>query len=125
MTNKYEDSDTRLEKAYGRLGTRNPTCVGCEFDGSPFALELAHIAPREFHDDVGILCSNCHRVQSDSEKDYPYQPQSNNPQMETIGRYLLGVSEFLQMIAARLSEFGQWLLVQSEHVLPYTPEEMA
>lgn len=125
MTNKYEDSDTRLEKAYRRLGTSNPICVGCGFCGSPYALELAHIAPREFHDGVAILCSNCHRAQSDSEKDYPYQPQSDNPQMETIGRYLLGLSEFFQMIATRMAEFGHWLLEQSEHVLPYTPEEVA
>ena len=125
MTNKYQESDKRLAKAYRRLGTHNPICVGCGFSGSPHALELAHVAPRAFHDDVGILCSNCHRAQSDSEKDYPYQPQSDNPLMETIGRYLLRVSEFLQMIAKRLSEFGHWLLEQSEHVLPYTPEEVA
>ena len=125
MTNKYQDEETRREKDYRRLRTRNPICVGCGYSDHPAALELAHIAPREFHDDGVVLCSNCHRAQSDTEKDYSYSPQSDNPEMETIGRYLLALSEFFQMMATRMSEFGHWLLEQSEHVLPYTPEEVA
>jgi len=125
MTNNYHDEETRREKDYQRLRTRNPICVGCGYSDHPAALELAHIAPRKFHDDGVVLCSNCHRVQSDTEKDYSYAPQSDNPEMETIGRYLLALSEFFQMIATRMFKYAEWLLEQSEHVLPYNPEEVA
>lgn len=125
MTNTYQDQDTRREKDFRRLRTRNPICVGCGYSGSPTAMELAHIVPRKFDDDAVVLCSTCHREQSDSEKDYSYAPQSDNPKMETIGRYLLALAEFLQMIARKATEYGHWLLEQSEHVLPYVPEEEA
>jgi hypothetical protein len=65
---------------------------------------------------------NCHRELSDAEKDYPYAPQSINPQMETIGRYLLALAEWFQRIAATIALFGAWLLEQSEHVPPHEPE---
>lgn len=71
MTKRYPDKDTRRERAYRRLGTRNPVCIGCGFAGQPEQMELAHIAPRGFHDNVGVLCRNCHGLQSDAEKDYP------------------------------------------------------
>jgi len=125
MTNKQPDIDTRRERDYRRLRTRNPICVGCGYSNSPAAMELAHIAPRKFHGDAVVLCSTCHREQSDTEKDYSYAPQSNNPQMETIGRYLLALAEFFRMIAKTAAEYGQWLLEQSEHVLPYKVEETA
>lgn len=125
MTNKYQDEETRREKDYHRLRTRNPICVGCGYSDHPAAMELAHIIPRKFDDDAVVLCTNCHRMQSDAEKDYSYNPTSDNPQMETIGRYLLSVADFLKLIAAKFEMFGHWLLEQAEHVLPYSPEEVA
>lgn len=114
--------EVRREKDYRRLRTRNPVCLSCGYSDHPAALELAHIAPRKFHDDGGVLCSNCHREQSDTEKDFSYAPVTGNPMMETIGRYLLALSEWLSRIGATLAQFGQWLLEQAEHVLPYDPE---
>ncbi len=122
MTNKYDDIDTHREKDFKRLRTRDPSCVGCGYNKNPAAMELAHIAPRKFHDDAVVLCSTCHREQSEPEKDYSYAPTTDNPQMETIGRYLIAVSDFLKMIAGTLADFGSWLLEQAEHVLPYEPE---
>jgi len=125
MTNKYQDEETRREKDFRRLRTRNPICLGCGYSEHPAALELAHIAPRKFDDDAIVLCSNCHRAQSDTEKDFSYRPTSNNPQMETIGRYMLSVSDLLKLIAAKFEEFGRWLLEQAQHLLPHNPEEAA
>ncbi len=122
MTKTYEDIETRREKDFRRLRTRDPICVGCGYCKSPAAMELAHVAPRKFHDDAAVLCSTCHREQSDAEKDYSYAPTTDNPQMEMIGRYLIAVSDFLKMIAETLAGFGHWLLEQAEHVLPYEPE---
>ncbi|WBQ14214.1 hypothetical protein L2D00_05900 [Hyphomonadaceae bacterium BL14] len=114
--------EERREKDFRRLRTRNPICLACGYADHPAAMEFAHIAPRKFHDDGGVLCSNCHREQSDTEKDFSYAPVTKNPPMEIIGRYLLALSEWLTRIGGTLAEFGRWLLEQAEHVLPYYPE---
>ncbi len=114
--------DERREQDYKRLRTRNPVCVLCGYDKHPAALELAHIAPKGFHDDGAALCRNCHREISDGEKDYPYSPETNNTKMETIGRYLLALAEWFRGIASTLEGFGQWLLEQA-HVLFPSQEE--
>ena len=121
MTNSTSETKRR-EADYRRLRTRTPICLSCGYSDHPAAMEFAHIAPRKFHDDGGVLCSNCHREQSDQEKDCSYAPITGNPMMETIGRYLVALAEWLQRIGTTLAEYGAWLLTQAEHVLPYEPE---
>ncbi|MHA6288664.1 hypothetical protein [Maricaulis sp. CAU 1757] len=116
-------AEKRREADYRRLGTRNPICLTCGYSRHPAAMEYSHLAPRKFHDDGGVQCSNCHREVSDTEKDFSYAPVTNNPQMETIGRYLLALAEWLTRIGVTLAEFGEWLLGQAEHVRPYEPED--
>ena len=120
--NNSSNVDKRREADYRRLRTRTPICLSCGYSDHPAAMEFAHIAPRKFHDDGGVLCANCHREQSDTEKDYSYSPVTHNPMMETIGRYLLALAEWLKRIGGTLAEFGEWLLEQAEHVLPYETE---
>lgn len=122
MDDIISPEELRRESDYRRLRTRNPICQCCGYMNHPAALEFAHIAPRKFHDDGGVLCSNCHRELSDIEKDFSYAPQSENPQMETIGRYLLALAEWFRRIAETIAQFGEWLLEQSEHALPHDGE---
>lgn len=99
----------RLERAHERLGTNAPQCIHC---GENYAhcLEEHHIAGRAMHDDVVIMCRNCHRKLSDAQKDHP-QPQSKSPHvLEVIGRYLLGVAELFRLIVERLDQFGRTLI---------------
>ena len=125
MDDIISDADIRREKDYRRLRTRTPICLSCGYSKSSSALELAHIAPREFHDDAGVLCSNCHREMSDAEKDLSYSPQSANPQMETIGRYLIALSEWFLRIANTIAAFGEWLLDFAENEEAIEPEPIA
>jgi hypothetical protein len=60
---------------------------------------------------------------SDPDKDLPYAPQSINPQMEIIGRYLLALAEWFRRIAETIAAFGAWLLHQAEHVPAYVGED--
>lgn len=122
MDDIISSEELRRERDFARLRTRNPVCLNCGYMNHPAALEFAHIAPRKFHDDGGVLCANCHRELSDNEKDFSYQPQSQNPQMETIGRYLIALAEWFRRIAETIAEFGAWLLEQSDHVLTYELE---
>tara|TARA_R110002020_G_scaffold474461_1_gene705988 strand:- start:43772 stop:44149 length:378 start_codon:yes stop_codon:yes gene_type:complete len=125
MNDLITPEELRRERDYERLRTRNPICLTCGYDKHPAALELSHLVPHRFHDEGGPQCRNCHREFSDAEKDYPYAPQSINPQMETIGRYLLALAEWFKRIADTIAAFGAWLLQQAEHVRPYEPEAVA
>lgn len=114
MDDTLSPEEMRRERDYRRLRTRNPICLHCGYHNHPAAMELAHIAPHKFHDDAGVLCSNCHREVSDPEKDLPYAPQTQNPQIETIGRYLLALAEWFERIARTIAEFGAFLLALAE-----------
>lgn len=102
----------RLEQAYRRLGTRSPSCVICG-ESYAHALELHHIGEQAFHDDLAIVCRNCHRKLSDGQIDRR-KLSSPDRRSETIGRYLLGLSDLFRLIANTLSSMARELLSDPE-----------
>ena len=107
------DKDDRLEQQYRRLGTRNPICVCCA-EQDPSCLELHHVAGRRQHEDVSIVCRNCHRKLSDQQLDHvPPVAEEPSGQWAVIGHYLLGLCDLLAMVIAALRNFGEWLLSES------------
>jgi hypothetical protein len=121
IEDRNEASELRLSKHAQRLRTWEFICVTCGGHFHPAALEYSHIAPRKFHDDGGPQCRNCHAAFSDEERDLPYGPQSQNPQIESIGRYLLALSAWFSRIAETIAEFGRWLM-QLADALPENAE---
>lgn len=116
MTSKKKpDFEDRLEQRYRKLGTRNPACVCCGHN-HPFALELHHIAGRLHHDDLAIVCRNCHRRLSDNQLDHPEDIQGQHPMLATIGHYLVALADLFRMIADRMVEFGKYLIDQANGV---------
>ena len=109
MSMKKPDAEDRLEQRYRKLGTRNPVCVCCGHD-DPFALELHHIAGRNHHDDVAIVCRNCHRRLSDNQLDHPEDRDGQDTMLATIGHYLMGLADLFRMLAETLLEFGKALI---------------
>lgn len=99
------DYEARKQRTFLRLGTDKPACVICG-ESRWQCLELHHIAGLKHHDEVVIVCRNCHRVLSDAQRDHP-PPQSED---SAIGRFLLGLADLLVMIAVRLKEFGLLLI---------------
>ena len=100
----------RLERQYQRLGTRTPLCVGCGY-GNPFCLELHHLGGQKHHQDVSIVCRNCHRELTNRQHDHPEQKEATSVSVpEAIGRYLLGLCDLLVLILNTLREFGRWLI---------------
>ena len=110
MPRQRLNCNERLERQYRRLGTRNPTCVCCG-EGNPFCLELHHLAGQQYHEDLVIVCRNCHRKLTDQQHDHTggeEVPKASSP--ETIGRYLLGLCDLLALVIIALREFGRWLI---------------
>jgi hypothetical protein len=107
------DRDDRLELQYRRLGRRDPACLGCG-ESNPFCLELHHIAGQKLHDDTGIVCRNCHRKLSDEQHDHSQKAGAESEDaLSIIGHYLLGLADFLLMIAKAIREFGRRLIGQA------------
>ena len=106
----------RLEK----LGTNQPRCGTCgETDWR--CMEAHHIAGRHFDDETVILCWNCHRKVSDDQKDHPPIHSDANALMESIGHFLLGLADLLEIAIARLHEFGAALIELSRHAVASQP----
>lgn len=110
---KYPDKNTRKQQAHQRLGTRKPKCVICgEEDWR--TLDKDHVAGRKYSDVVSILCANCHRKRTDSQKDQPPSVPGAVSDLEQKGRTVLGVIEYarelcdlLEPIANDLIQLGQ------------------
>jgi len=113
MPKAHPDKTDRLEQQYRRLGRRDPACLACG-ESDPFCLELHHLAGHKHHDDLGIVCRNCHRKLSDEQNDHVAGTNSEPEGVLTIiGHYLLGLADFLLMIVNALRNFGKQLLVQA------------
>ncbi len=114
MSKQHLDHEDRLEQQYRRLGTRNPSCVVCG-ESNPFCLELHHIGREKHHDDVSIVCRNCHRKLTEEQKGH-IPPNASEPtgQLATIGHYLHGLCDLLAMILETLRNFAEWLISESQ-----------
>lgn len=114
MRKRYLDSEDRKEQRLRALQTRNPACVICGESDSA-CLERHHIAGRKHHDDVSIVCRNCHRKLTDRQLDHVL-PMATEPsgELATIGNYLLGLCDLLAMIVETLRQFGKSLVNKSE-----------
>jgi hypothetical protein len=107
--NEHElNRERRTQRALERLGTTNPRCFFCDCN-DPLALELHHIAGRGYADDLVIVCRNCHRRLSDSQKDHP--PSISNPPSdpERIAHFLFGLADLFELLVKRLREFAERL----------------
>lgn len=114
MTKPHLDHEDRLEQQYRRLSTREPSCVCCN-ESNPFCLELHHIAGRKYHEDLSIVCRNCHRKLTDQQLDHlPLTKTEPTGEMAAIGNYLLGLSDLLAMVVETLRRFSKLLLDNSK-----------
>lgn len=99
----HGDKESRRRKACERLGSEAPHCIlGNKAD--VHALELHHVAGKDFDDETVVLCNNHHAPVSDGQKDHPEKiPDCTNP-LEAIGHISLGLGE---LVAAVIEDLGE------------------
>ena len=119
MTGK--DPEARREAAYRRLGSRTPKCATCGDDRWQ-CLEAHHVAGKDHDPTTGTLCRNCHRVQSDAQRDMPPKYALADPQLDAIGRFLLGLADMLAVVLERLRECGANLMTMAREASRTTSE---
>lgn len=107
--------EQREQKRFERLGTDNPVCINCGEDDSR-CLEDHHLAGHSRDDFTIVLCRNCHRKRSDEQLDHPKYSSQNDPRLDTIGHFLLGIADAFRALADKLYEFGLMLVERAKVV---------
>jgi hypothetical protein len=92
-------------------GIHNQVCVACGCDLAA-GKEDDHIIGRKHGDLVWPLCApkSCHQKRSELQREEP--PPTDNPRnaLEVIGRWLLSVAEYFELMCETFRLFGQWLI---------------
>ncbi len=96
-------------KKLRRLGQDDRVCLICGLD-HPAAHEQDHVAGQKHHDQTWTLCKSHHAIRSAWQRNEP--PPSDNPRnpLEVIGRWLLGMAAYFEMLVPYLKRFGTFLI---------------
>lgn len=112
MTDKELAREIRKQRRLEKLGSNAPVCGTCgECDYR--VLEKHHVAGRKHDPDTVVICRNCHRKVSDDQKDHPTVEPGSDPMLHTIGLFLLGLADLLELVLQKLTEFGLLLIDQA------------
>jgi len=99
---------TRLET----LMTNEPICKTCA-ETHYNCFEKHHIAGKRYSDEIVLECKNCHAKLTALQKGHP-PPTDDNPSLEEIiGRFLLGLADFFELLVDTLRKFGEYLIEQA------------
>jgi hypothetical protein len=101
--------DGRLRAAHRRLGSPRPVCVICGYD-KPHGLEREHPAGRKHDDTTIFMCRNCHAERSERQREQPRGGADPRNVFEVLGRWLLSMAEYFELIIATLRRFGEFLI---------------
>jgi hypothetical protein len=90
-------------------GIHNEVCLGCGGDLAR-GKEDDHMIGRKHGDLVWPLCLPCHHKRSELQREEP--PPTDNPRnvFEVIGRWLLSLREYFELIGEMLGRMGEYLI---------------
>lgn len=105
MTEKELAREVRKQQRMDKLGCDDPLCGTCgETDWR--VLEKHHVAGQKHDPDTVVICRNCHRKASDDQKDHPNRDPNADRVLHAIGLFLLGLSDLLDLVIRKLTEFA-------------------
>jgi hypothetical protein len=99
----------KKRRKFDAHGLHHHQCVICGED-DPLCLEEEHIAGRAHDDAKCLVCTNCHRKKSASERCDPSPGPSPRNVFEVIGRWLLGIASYFELLTDTLRRFGEFLI---------------
>jgi hypothetical protein len=101
--------EAEMRERFRRAGFPEPQCVACG-ETRIWRLELDHVAGQKHDATCSPLCCNCHAERTFMQNLEP--PGGENPQnvLEVIGRWLLGIAEWFELIGQKLYQFGEFLI---------------
>ena len=90
-------------------GIHNEVCLGCGCDLAS-GKEDDHMIGRKHGDLVWPLCLPCHHKRSELQREEPPPTRSPRNVLEIIGRWLLSVAEYFELMCERFRCFGAYLI---------------
>lgn len=118
MTDRELAREIRKQRRLEKLGSNAPICGTCG-EADCRVLEKHHVAGRKHDRDTVVVCRNCHRKASDEQKDHPGFNPAADPVLHSIGMFLIGLADLLELVLEKLAEFGLALI---ERAAPSTGE---
>jgi hypothetical protein len=91
------------------LGSPAPVCLVCGED-KPWRLERDHSAGRKHDGHMEILCRNHHADRTIQQMLEPAGGNNRKNVLEVIGRWLLGIAQYLQSLIDKFWLFGEFLI---------------
>lgn len=113
MTDKELAREIRKERRLEKLGSDKPVCGTCG-ERDYRTLERHHVAGRKYDPDTGFICANCHRKVTDDQQDHPAIGRKADAMLVTIGMFLLGLADLLELVIEKLSAFGLELIKRAK-----------
>jgi 5-methylcytosine-specific restriction endonuclease McrA len=113
MDKRELNRERRRQRALERFGRNDPRCVVCGY-GDPLALELHHVAGRDFGDELAIVCRNHHRPLSDHQKDHPPSNEAEPNQIERTVHFLEGLADLFELLVNWLRDHATKLLAATQ-----------
>ncbi|MDR5726520.1 MAG: hypothetical protein RB191_03525 [Terriglobia bacterium] len=101
----------RLEQ----LGTNNPVCLACGRTEWPI-FEEHHIAGCRYCALTILHCKNCHAIATAKQKGHPPPKRGQPSTEEIIGRLLLGLADFFELLIETLRKFGEYLIEKAQGI---------
>jgi hypothetical protein len=101
--------EAAMRERFIRAGFHDPKCVVC-VDNCIWRLELDHIASQKHDPTTAPLCGNCHADRTFAQSLEPAGGDNPKNVFEVIGRWLLGIAEWFELIVEKLYEFGEFLI---------------
>jgi hypothetical protein len=100
-----------------RLRRRNAKCIECG-EGDQACITCAevgptegdHIAGRKHDDTIFHVCLNCHAKLSRAQRGEPKAGEKPRNPLEVIGRWLLGLARYFNVLRITLRRFGLFLI---------------
>lgn len=110
------DRDAQLEaerqkkrRKFRTHGHEHLVCILCEEDEVLCLIE-DHVAGRKHDDTLCLICENCDcKRTADQRCDPPPGPNPRNV-FEVIGRWLLSIASYFQLLKDKLRQFGLFLI---------------
>jgi hypothetical protein len=91
------------------LGFPDWQCLFCP-ENSVECVQFDHVAGQKHDDQVWPICKNCHAKRTLLQRMEPSSGENPRNVFEVIGRWLLGIVEYFEMLIPNLRRFGEFLL---------------
>jgi hypothetical protein len=108
LEHKKDRAAVRLRKIRAK-GIETGVCVICGSDDVS-RFELDHVAGRKHHDQEWPLCETCHQERTSMQCEQPSPSDIPRNVFEVIGRWLLAIKEYLEMLLPHLGKYGEFLI---------------